>query len=138
MIAQPKSVRSIELRARTRYTAHPMRDQVISERGKGEAVGRVVRSNAALSLATYHDASGHDQLVSMLEPMVVSAPVAGKIFAAAMPGEKDNLFSGQSPYVVGIRGTAPWCFDLYVLFVFEAGHRVQPASSDDADGWFHS
>ena len=43
LITQPKSVRSIEVRARTRYTAHPMRDQVTSERGKGEAVGRVVR-----------------------------------------------------------------------------------------------
>jgi hypothetical protein len=46
-----------------------------------------VRSNAALSLVTYGDAAGHDQIVAMLQPTTVTAPAAGEIRAAAKPGE---------------------------------------------------
>ncbi len=46
-----------------------------------------VRSNAALSLVSFGDASGHDQIVSMLQPAVVTAPTAGQIVNIADPGK---------------------------------------------------
>jgi len=46
-----------------------------------------VRSNAALSLVSFGDAAGHAQIVSMLQPIVVYAPSAGRVAAAAKPGE---------------------------------------------------
>lgn len=39
----------------------------------------MVRGNAALSLVRFGDASGHDQIVSLLQPAKVAAPSAGKV-----------------------------------------------------------
>ncbi len=46
-----------------------------------------VRSNAALSLVSFGDASGHDQIVAMLKPAVVIAPSAGTVAQAAKAGD---------------------------------------------------
>ncbi|MGH9649473.1 MAG: hypothetical protein ACRD3I_03270, partial [Terriglobales bacterium] len=50
----------------------------------------LVRSNAALSLVRFGDDAGHDQIVSMLQPTVVTAPRAGRITAIAKAGEPIN------------------------------------------------
>ena len=47
----------------------------------------MVRGNAALSLVRFGDASGRPQIVEMLEPSTVTAPVAGTVTAAARSGE---------------------------------------------------
>ncbi len=39
----------------------------------------MVRGNAALSLVRFGDASGHDQIVSLLQPAKITAPSAGKV-----------------------------------------------------------
>ncbi len=46
----------------------------------------LVRSNAALALVRFGDASGHDQIVGRLQPAVVVAPQAGRITDAARVG----------------------------------------------------
>src|SRR4051812_9723771 len=46
-----------------------------------------VRSNAALSLVSFGDASGHAQIVAMLQPQTVVAPLAGRVTATAKAGE---------------------------------------------------
>jgi multidrug efflux pump subunit AcrA (membrane-fusion protein) len=46
-----------------------------------------VRSNAALSLVRFADASGRPQLVHMLQPANVAAPQAGRITDLAKVGE---------------------------------------------------
>jgi pyruvate/2-oxoglutarate dehydrogenase complex dihydrolipoamide acyltransferase (E2) component len=38
-----------------------------------------VRGNAALSLVRFGDASGHDQILSLLQPAKITAPSAGKV-----------------------------------------------------------
>ncbi len=46
----------------------------------------LVRSNAALALIRFGDASGHDQIVEMLQPASVAAPEAGRVTATAGAG----------------------------------------------------
>jgi len=50
----------------------------------------LVRSNAALGLVRFGDAAGRAQIVAMLKPMVVTAPSAGRVTAAARKGEPAN------------------------------------------------
>lgn len=52
----------------------------------------MVRGNAALSLVTFGDNSGHDQIVAMLKPVTITAPMTGEIAAIAKPG--DPIHSG--------------------------------------------
>lgn len=47
----------------------------------------MVRGNAALSLVTFGDNAGHDQIVAMLEPVTLTAPQAGTAAAVAKSGE---------------------------------------------------
>ncbi len=47
----------------------------------------MVRGNAALSLVRFGDGSGRPQIVEMLQPSTVTAPVAGTVTAAARSGE---------------------------------------------------
>jgi len=51
-----------------------------------------VRGNAALSLVTFGDNAGHDQIVAMLKPVTVTAPMTGFITAIAKSG--DPIHSG--------------------------------------------
>jgi len=46
----------------------------------------MVRGNAALSLVRFGDASGHQQIVSLLQPAQIAAPTAGRIIDADRPG----------------------------------------------------
>ncbi len=50
----------------------------------------LVRSNAALSLVRFGDDSGHDVILAMLQPTVVTVPHAGRITAIARAGEPIN------------------------------------------------
>lgn len=50
----------------------------------------MVRGNAALSLVRFGDDAGHAQIVELLQPVVVTAPRAGKIAALARAGEPAN------------------------------------------------
>ncbi|MCI0356744.1 MAG: TonB family protein, partial [Acidobacteria bacterium] len=50
----------------------------------------LVRSNAALSLVRFGDDAGHDHIVAMLQPTVISAPRAGRITAVAKAGTPIN------------------------------------------------
>ncbi len=47
----------------------------------------MVRGNAALSLVSFGDDAGRAQILAMLEPLVVTAPAAGRIAAIAKAGE---------------------------------------------------
>jgi biotin carboxyl carrier protein len=51
-----------------------------------------VRSNAALSLVSFGDSAGHDQIVAMLKPSMVKSQVAGQVTAIAKAG--DTIRSG--------------------------------------------
>jgi biotin carboxyl carrier protein len=53
-------------------------------------VAPTVRANAALSLVRFGDAAGRPQIVSMLQPLVVTAPVAGRVIAIAKAGDAAN------------------------------------------------
>ncbi len=46
----------------------------------------MVRGNAALSLVRFQDASGHAQIVVLLQPARILAPVAGRVLDADKPG----------------------------------------------------
>jgi hypothetical protein len=46
----------------------------------------VVRGNAALSLVSYGDSSGRPQIISLLKPVAITAPSAGRIVDAAATG----------------------------------------------------
>ncbi|HYY70693.1 MAG TPA: hypothetical protein VE734_13270 [Terriglobales bacterium] len=50
----------------------------------------LVRSNAALALVRFGDASGRPQIVAMLKPLAVTAPAAGRVTAVARAGEAAN------------------------------------------------
>lgn len=50
----------------------------------------MVRGNAALSLVRFGDASGHAQVVALLQPVVVTTPRAGRVAALARRGEPAN------------------------------------------------
>ena len=50
----------------------------------------LVRSNAALALVRFGDASGRPQIVAMLQPLAVTAPAAGRVTAVARAGEAAN------------------------------------------------
>lgn len=49
-----------------------------------------VRSNAALALVRFGDATGRPQIVAMLKPLVVTAPIAGRVTGVARAGEPAN------------------------------------------------
>ncbi len=51
----------------------------------------MVQRNAALSLVRFQDDSGHAQIVSMLRPYVMTAPMAGRISTRLKTGEIVNL-----------------------------------------------
>ena len=46
----------------------------------------MVRGNAALSLVRFGDATGHPQIVALLQPAQVASPEAGRIVDADRPG----------------------------------------------------
>ena len=46
----------------------------------------MVRGNAALSLVRFGDASGHQQIVALLQPAHIAAPAGGRIVDADRPG----------------------------------------------------
>jgi hypothetical protein len=46
----------------------------------------LVRGNAALSLVRYGDATGRPQIVQLLQPVKIVAPIAGKVIDADRPG----------------------------------------------------
>jgi biotin carboxyl carrier protein len=47
---------------------------------------QVVRGNAALSLVRFGDAAGRPQIVTLLQPATILAPVTGRVLDAAKPG----------------------------------------------------
>ncbi len=50
----------------------------------------LVRGNAALALVRFGDPAGRPQIVSMLKPLTVTAPAAGRITGVARAGEPAN------------------------------------------------
>ena len=50
----------------------------------------LVRSNAALALVRFGDATGRPQIVAMLKPLTVTAPSAGRVTGVARAGEPAN------------------------------------------------
>jgi hypothetical protein len=50
----------------------------------------LVRYNAALSLVSFGDATGRPQIVAMLRPLEMTAPIAGTVVARAKPGDAIN------------------------------------------------
>ena len=60
-----------------------------------------VRSNAALSLVSYGDASGHDQIAAMLQPLTITAPAAGTVSDVTKP----NALVTKGTLVANVGGT---------------------------------
>jgi biotin carboxyl carrier protein len=50
----------------------------------------LVRSNAALALVRFGDATGRPQIVAMLKPLTVVAPTSGRVTGVARAGEPAN------------------------------------------------
>jgi len=50
----------------------------------------LVRSNAALALVRFGDATGRPQILAMLKPLAVTAPSAGRVTGVARAGEAAN------------------------------------------------
>jgi len=48
----------------------------------------IVRRNAALALIRFNDPTGHAELISMLQPLAVTAPVSGLLQSSLAPGAK--------------------------------------------------
>src|SRR5262249_35501953 len=46
----------------------------------------IVRRNAALALVRFNDPSGHDELVSILKPYVLTAPIGGVVESSLQEG----------------------------------------------------
>src|SRR4030088_1805810 len=46
----------------------------------------IVRGNAALSLVSFGDSSGRPQIVSLLQPVTITAPTAGRVMDTAGVG----------------------------------------------------
>ena len=60
----------------------------------------MVRGNAALSLVRFNDATGRAQIVALLQPVQIAAPVAGRIVDADRPGtaiHQGGLLAKLSP-----------------------------------------
>jgi hypothetical protein len=51
-----------------------------------EDTSMIVRGNAALSLVSFGDSSGRPQIVSLLQPVTISAPTAGRVMDTAGVG----------------------------------------------------
>ncbi len=74
----------------------------------------MVRGNAALSLIRFGDATGHPQIVALLQPAQLSSPVNGRIVDADRPGtsiRQDGLLAklavAGSTQIVEIRSPIP-------------------------------
>src|SRR5215475_3947509 len=52
---------------------------------------------------------------------------------ASMTGEKSNLMARKRSENVRVRGIAERSFLFDFLYVAEAGHRIEPAATDDSD-----
>jgi hypothetical protein len=69
----------------------------------------MVRGNAALSLVRFGDASGHAQIVALLQPAVINATENGKIVDADAPGtaiHQGGLVAKLSPANAAPNGTS--------------------------------
>ena len=51
----------------------------------------IVRRNAALSLIRFGDESGHDEIVSILQPFVINAPKSGSVDSVLSSGSKIKM-----------------------------------------------
>jgi hypothetical protein len=74
----------------------------------------MVRGNAALSLVRFGDASGRAQIVALLQPAAINAPVSGHITDADRPGTAIHqggllakLSGAGSSQVVEVRSPIP-------------------------------
>src|SRR5438094_5482994 len=75
----------------------------------------MVRGNAALSLIRFGDASGRPQIVALLQPAQIAAPVAGRVVDADQPGtaiRQGGLVAKLQPadasqHIVEIRSPIP-------------------------------
>jgi hypothetical protein len=74
----------------------------------------MVRGNAALSLVRFGDATGRPQIVALLEPARISAPVNGRVVDADRPGTAIHqggllakLATGASSAAVEVRSPIP-------------------------------
>jgi hypothetical protein len=99
----------------------------------------MVRGNAALSLVRYGDASGREQIVALLRPVVVTAPQAGKVIdtstvgmAIHQNGVVAKLDSGEVRSSIGGRVR-----DLSVKAgqTVSAGHRIAEVSPASEQVW---
>jgi HEAT repeat protein len=74
----------------------------------------MVRGNAALSLVRFGDATGRPQIVGLLQPARITAPVAGRIADSDRPGTSireggliAKLAPSGSPQIVEVRSPIP-------------------------------
>lgn len=80
----------------------------------------MVQRNAALSLVRFGDASGHDLIVSMLKPWVLSSPAAGKLAERLTVNEAVNVGTlvgriENTGDKVEIRTKMPGTLDLWLV-----------------------
>jgi biotin carboxyl carrier protein len=103
----------------------------------------MVQRNAALSLVRFQDDSGHAQIVSMLEPYVMNAPLAGVLATRLKPGEVVNPgtlvghieSAGKSNE---IRATVPGTVDHWVVAngaTVSAGQPILSLAPNESMAW---
>src|SRR6185437_12169375 len=126
-----------------------MRYQAIAEESGGAAIGTVKK------LIGDHEVEGPVFFFQRADGAERDYPFDAELFEAVNVGaeiklgwrdamtlavsrQKCDLLSGEVANDVGIGRVAPWRVDRDFLFRFKTGHGVQPAASNNSDGWFHS
>jgi hypothetical protein len=91
----------------------------------------MVRGNAALSLVRFGDATGHPQIVALLQPAQLSSPINGRVVDADRPGtsiRQDGLLAKLavtgSSQIVEIRSPIPG----RIRTVSQTGASVAPGT----------
>ncbi len=103
----------------------------------------MVQRNAALSLVRFHDDSGHAQIVSMLQPYVMNAPLAGVLSTRLKPGEVVNPGTLVGHIEVAgnsneIRAQVPGTVDHWLLkdgATVSAGQPILTLSPNESMAW---
>ena len=103
----------------------------------------IVRRNAALALVTFNDPSGHEELVSMLKPYALQAPVDGVIASSLREGETVTRRSPlariqRADGVVELRSPLPGRINKILKTdgtQVSQGDEVLSLNSDEASVW---
>jgi biotin carboxyl carrier protein len=103
----------------------------------------MVQRNAALSLVRFQDDSGHAQIVSMLQPYLMSAPQAGVLATRLKPGDIVNPGTLVAHIEVGgksseVRANVPGTVDHWLVkdgATISAGQPILALAPNESMAW---